>query len=205
MPVTPRKRLRCWCVIICLFAIVGLALVVKGFWRKQSWFLRILQTEESDAGRLAPRARLDFTFENRASHIRDATNRSSGTSSSSTPTHPTQDVVGWNRCRQVSCSKSDDCSTLDSSPEGERCCWLMLKELLGALQTFLSQRDVPFYVMFGTLLGARRDAGIMRWTSDIEENYAASWMEATFCLFIVTLLGPILRQIWTPRTKRYST
>ena len=44
----------------------------------------------------------------------------------------------------------------------------MLKELLGALQTFLRQRDIPFYVMFGTLLGARRDARIMRWTSDVD-------------------------------------
>jgi hypothetical protein len=137
---------------------------VRGFWRNQSWVLRILQPEEGDAQRPAPRERLVFTFENRAS--RDPTNHPNDTSL--TPTHPTQDVVGWNRCRQVSCSKSDDCVTLDSSPSSERCCWLMLKELLGALQTFLNQRDIPFYVMFGTLLGARRDAGIMHWTSDVD-------------------------------------
>lgn len=164
MPVPSRKRLRRWCVIICLFAIVGLTLVVRGFWRKQSWVLRILQPEEGDAQRATPRERLVITFENRTS--RDPTNHSNDRSL--TPTRPTQDVVGWNRCRQVSCSKSDDCTTLDSSPSSERCCWLMLKELLGALQTFLRQRDIPFYVMFGTLLGARRDAGIMRWTSDID-------------------------------------
>jgi len=165
MPVTPRKRLR-WCLSIFAFVIVGLALVVRGSWRSQSWFLRILQPEEGDARRATPRERLDFTFENRANRIRDATNHSNDTAS--TPKHPTPDVFGWNRCRQVSCSKSDNCAALDSSPPSERCCWLMLKELLGALRTFLSQHDIPFYVMFGTLLGARRDAGIMHWTSDVD-------------------------------------
>ena len=81
---------------------------------------------------------------------------------------PSQNVVGWNRCRQAACSKSAACESTNSTGVG-KCCSLVLKELLVALKSFLSEKNnVYFYVMFGTLLGAQREADFIKWTSDLD-------------------------------------
>ena len=83
-------------------------------------------------------------------------------------TPPSQHVVGWNRCRQTACSKSETCDSSNST-RTEMCCSLVLRDLLVALQSFLTENhNVDFYVMFGTLLGAQREADFIKWTSDLD-------------------------------------
>ena len=83
-------------------------------------------------------------------------------------TLPSQHVVGWNRCRQTACSRSETCDSSNVTGS-EQCCSLVLKELLIALQGFLTEKHhVDFYIMFGTLLGAQREASFIKWTSDLD-------------------------------------
>jgi len=51
----------------------------------------------------------------------------------------------------------------------QKCCSLVLRDLLVALQSFLTEKhNVDFYIMFGTLLGAQREADFIKWTSDLD-------------------------------------
>jgi phosphorylcholine metabolism protein LicD len=45
---------------------------------------------------------------------------------------------------------------------------MVIEQLLRGLHDFLLEKGVSFYVMFGTLLGARRDGVIIPWTSDLD-------------------------------------
>ena len=45
---------------------------------------------------------------------------------------------------------------------------MVIEQLLRGLHDFLREKGVLFYVMFGTLLGARRDGAIIPWTSDLD-------------------------------------
>ena len=81
---------------------------------------------------------------------------------------PFQHVVGWKRCRQTACSKSETCDSSNSTGT-EMCCSLVLRDLLVALQSFLTEKhNVDFYIMFGTLLGAQREADFIKWSSDLD-------------------------------------
>ena len=75
--------------------------------------------------------------------------------------------IRWNRCRQGPCSKLDNCTT--HNPRAlDKCCSMVIEQLLRGLHDFLLEKGVSFYVMFGTLLGARRDGSIIPWTSDLD-------------------------------------
>tara|TARA_Y100001954_G_scaffold196320_1_gene212603 strand:+ start:1030 stop:2055 length:1026 start_codon:yes stop_codon:yes gene_type:complete len=75
--------------------------------------------------------------------------------------------LGWNRCRQGPCSKFDNCTVHDPRAL-DKCCSIVLEQLLHGLQDFLRDKGVSFYIMFGTLLGAHRDGAIIPWTSDLD-------------------------------------
>jgi len=83
---------------------------------------------------------------------------------------------GWHRCRQGPCSKREDCTVADPQAP-DRCCSLVIEKFLSALLDFLGGKGVPYYVMFGSLLGARRDAAIIPWTSDLDVVVEANFME----------------------------
>ena len=75
--------------------------------------------------------------------------------------------IRWNRCRQGPCSKLDNCTT--HNPRAlDKCCSMVIEQLLRGLHDFLREKGVSFYVMFGTLLGAHRDGAIIPWTSDLD-------------------------------------
>ena len=83
--------------------------------------------------------------------------------------------IRWNRCRQGPCSKLDNCTT--HNPRAlDKCCSMVIEQLLRGLHDFLREKGVSFYVMFGTLLGARRDGAIIPWTSDLDIVVEAEFM-----------------------------
>ena len=101
----------------------------------------------------------------------------------STRTEPSVDTskreeskpIRWNRCRQGPCSKLDNCTT--HNPRAlDKCCSMVIEQLLRGLHDFLREKGVSFYVMFGTLLGARRDEAIIPWTSDLDVVVEAEFM-----------------------------
>ena len=50
----------------------------------------------------------------------------------------------------------------------DKCCSIVIEQLLRGLHDFLRDKGVSFYIMFGTLLGAHRDGAIIPWTSDLD-------------------------------------
>ena len=75
--------------------------------------------------------------------------------------------IHWNRCRQGPCSKLDNCTVHDPRAL-DKCCSIVIGQLLRGLHEFLRDKGVSFYIMFGTLLGAHRDGAIIPWTSDLD-------------------------------------
>ena len=89
--------------------------------------------------------------------------------------------IRWNRCRQGPCSKLDNCTT--HNPRAlDKCCSMVIEQLLRGLHDFLREKGVPFYIMFGTLLGAHRDGVIIPWTSDLDVVVEAEFTHVLECI-----------------------
>jgi len=70
---------------------------------------------------------------------------------------------GINRCAFLNCSHSSHCTT-----QNQTCCAYILKHSLVFLDRFFRHHNLPYVIIYGTLLGAVRNSSIIPWTRDID-------------------------------------
>ena len=73
---------------------------------------------------------------------------------------------GVERCAYLNCSHSPQCTT-----QNKTCCAFILKRSLLFLDTFFRRHNIPYVVIYGTLLGAVRNGTIIPWTHDVDIGF----------------------------------